>query len=230
MHCNNLLAIAIALFLINGNVGSRNSFFASAQPFSCGKECYKFGNCNQETGECECPFGRIGKHCHKDQLSACHLSPTGPAYCDGFTLQSCECLAQCQDYLCPDGVCDTLSDLGPHRVCYSREEQKQKGKKAKPNSSADGNGSSGKEAKDDQILKIGVPYENETGVSYYLGYYPSFRTKISYGEAIIRYDKMFLPLDDCPERCNLRGACLKWANDLESSPECSCYHGFEVQY
>ena len=45
---------------------------------SCPKGCIKYGNCNGETGNCECPFGRGGEACEIDLLPACRLSPEAP--------------------------------------------------------------------------------------------------------------------------------------------------------
>ena len=48
------------------------------QPFTCDTNCRKFGNCNLETGECECPLGRAGKACENDKLPACRITPESP--------------------------------------------------------------------------------------------------------------------------------------------------------
>jgi len=35
------------------------------------------------------------------------------------------------------------------------------------------------------------------------------------------------PLDECLNRCNERGACMRYV-DEEDTPTCWCYHGFSV--
>lgn len=213
MRFEYFVAISLALFLTCGGGGD---FFVSGQPLSCHKGCSKFGNCNQETGKCECPFGRTGASCHQDQLTACRLSPSGPAYCDSRSLQSCECLLQCHEYLCGNSTnCDAPLDLGPHRACYSFGNQKEQ--------------SPVSPSRQKSQTKIGVPYENETDVSYYRGYFPFFRINITYPEATIRDNRRSLPLDECPGQCNSRGACMQWADNLDALPECRCYHGFGVR-
>jgi hypothetical protein len=227
MHCNPLIAI---IFLISaGGIGiNGGNLFVSGQPLSCHKNCTKFGNCNQETGKCECPFGRIGKACEKDRLSACRLTPSSPAYCDEATLQSCDCLAQCYKYLCgPLLNCDTIIDLNPTRKCYSRAKQTQK-------TTQDGNSTL-----ENFENRIGVPYENEPNVSYYQNYPPFTQWEISYEDAVVRNELRSLPLDECPEQCNKRGACAR--RIIESGvivlidgvdqtpsglPECQCFYGF----
>jgi len=217
MPCKHLVAISFAIFLCC----SRGNFFVSGQPLSCHEGCTKFGNCNQETGTCECPFGRTGASCHIDQLAACRLTPSGPPYCDSWSLQSCECLLQCHAYVCGNATnCEghqVYIDLGPHRQCYSFENQEKRPWLPPLRRSS-------------QTVKFGVPYENETDVSYYRGYFPSSRTKITYADATVtKHDNSrSLPLDECPGRCNSRGACMQWTDNPGALPGCRCYQGFSV--
>jgi hypothetical protein len=37
----------------------------------CGPGCTKYGNCNHETGQCDCPYGRFGNDCQDMFAPAC---------------------------------------------------------------------------------------------------------------------------------------------------------------
>jgi EGF-like domain len=219
-----LVAVTFGLFLLSGGgSGFGTIYFLSAQPLSCEKECTKYGNCNQETGECECPFGMTGPTCKEDKLSACRLTPTSPAYCDTSALQSCECLAQCYKYLCgPLIKCDTMIDLGPSRVCYSRNSTQTETEEVKEEGLSEEQNNTLKRSK-----RVGVPYEIEPHVTYYRGFLPGAMTEMAYNEAVVLDVELSLPLDECPERCNERGACMQWTDSSEAVPACQCYHGFE---
>jgi hypothetical protein len=39
----------------------------------CHPDCTKRGNCNLDTGQCECPFGLAGRACSQLLLPACRL-------------------------------------------------------------------------------------------------------------------------------------------------------------
>lgn len=62
----------------------------------CAKGCENRGNCNRETGECECPFGFVGPACEKLIYPACRSADTPDAlpWYGYITPKSCECYRQ----------------------------------------------------------------------------------------------------------------------------------------
>lgn len=67
----------------------------------CPAGCEQWGNCNRETGTCECPWGRTGSACEVDQLSHCYVSAnkTTPS-CGLYVPKNCECYQQCFNMYC----------------------------------------------------------------------------------------------------------------------------------
>lgn len=184
---------------------SRQATAAKVDALPCPDGCTKYGNCNSATGECECPFGRAGKACEEDLLPACRLTPESNAYCGHVWIKPCQCIQQCREYLC-EADCDAWINLNPGRHCFERE---------------------GIAEKEHQT--IDPPSENETGVKYYrFALNRAEYQEISYQEAMVHpgSKEHSLPLDECPDRCSERGACIKLTDDPDGTPRCFCYHGF----
>lgn len=72
----------------------------------CHADCVKYGNCNRDIGQCECPYGWEGPSCEVPLLPACRTSDAGP----GFPLfagakypRNCLCYRQLLNLAClPD--------------------------------------------------------------------------------------------------------------------------------
>ena len=133
---------------------------ASLAQKKCHRDCIKRGNCNAETGKCECPFGRTGEACEQDLLPACRATLDSPAYCGHVSLKSCDCIRQCHSYVCvtePDGfiACETLSDMRSDRPCFERTRL-------------------------GAAQTVDVPAEDEPDVIYYAGYRNGSQHVISY--------------------------------------------------
>ena len=178
--------------------------------YQCPKNCEKHGNCNRETGQCECPFGRGGEACQVDLLPACRLAPDAPASCGHVSLKPCECLRQCFKYLCDTNNltmakhCDTLTRIDDNRLCFEREGRKYNETRNDP------------------------PSVRESHVRYFKGFRPSAQQELSDPMmALSNGVELSLPLDDCPNRCSNRGACLKIADKPDMAPKCYCLRGYE---
>ncbi|KAG2488197.1 hypothetical protein HYH03_013191 [Edaphochlamys debaryana] len=73
---------------------------------TCHPECSRHGNCNGETGQCDCPFGLTGPTCTERLLPACHPSTndsTTPFYGAAYP-KNCACYRQLRALpgACPD--------------------------------------------------------------------------------------------------------------------------------
>ncbi|KAG2484064.1 hypothetical protein HYH03_017084 [Edaphochlamys debaryana] len=51
----------------------------------CARGCLDRGNCNYETGRCECPWGWRGEACEVDFLAACRQTPDDPGHATACT-------------------------------------------------------------------------------------------------------------------------------------------------
>jgi len=172
---NSLLLIALILIK-----------FSAAQPLRCKAGCGKYGNCNLETGECVCPFGRSGEACEEDLLPACRRAVDAPgqttshtcsrtfipanecprqtpfiaAYCGHVNLKPCECIRQCREYLCQP-------DRDGYPVCDTAIDLKE-------DRVCFHRTSLGREQ------TVEVPAKDEEGVEYYRGYLEGDQVPISY--------------------------------------------------
>ena len=186
--------------------------FGFVQPKKCHRDCRKLGNCNLDTGECQCPFGREGAACEIDHLSACRPDPEGPAYCEHVMLKPCQCYRQCKAYTCntDEGHCHPNFDLlrrdGLH-TCYERPA-----------------------LGDAQVAD--QPAEEEPDVLYYRGFEKDAKQNLTYKEAQItnrfaEKNLASLPLSQCSEQCHKRGACVTDISDPNYQPYCRCMYGSE---
>ncbi|KAG2485165.1 hypothetical protein HYH03_016055 [Edaphochlamys debaryana] len=196
---------------------------------SCDPECTKHGNCNGETGQCDCPFGLTGPTCTERLFPACHSSKdsgTTPAYGDWFP-KNCICIKQlrafpgsCPEYLKyegqggpPGGPC--FYDILMHHnlLCYKYKDRPEA----------------------DQLTDH--PAVNDTALEWFhVSAYPAYTEAPVPPESWPKEHKtpdggMLQPLSACPDRCNHRGWCQikgqnyqggHWDSD---EPWCSC-HGY----
>ena len=175
----------------------------------CHPDCTQIGNCNIETGECQCPFGREGAACEIDHLSACRPDPEGPAYCEHVMLKPCQCYRQCKAYTCntDEGHCHPAFRLNNENTCYERPA-----------------------LGDAQVAD--QPAEEEPDVLYYRGFEKDAQQNLTYKEAQItnrfaEKNLASLPLSQCSEQCHKRGACVTDISDPNYQPYCRCMYGSE---
>ncbi|PSC75169.1 exostosin-like glycosyltransferase [Micractinium conductrix] len=177
-------------------------------PAVCDPECIKFGNCGEDE-ICRCPFGRLGKNCEIDFLAPCRQFPDGDALCGLASAKSCECIKRCEEYFClktTSGSVQCHGLPGPHgHQCYRRLGL----------------------PPDQQYSLIPEPEELAAGkVKCYRGFAedaPEMECK----EAMTNRMDVSVPLSKCPDQCNKRGYCARWADNLEGEPFCRCHRGFE---
>ncbi|KAG1665066.1 hypothetical protein FOA52_012485 [Chlamydomonas sp. UWO 241] len=195
------------------------------------------GNCNAQLGACECPWPFIGDACGVDRLSMCYdahdttLRHDAMPSCGFFVPKSCECYKQCVALFCPP-------DAKYNANCY--HEQGQRLGQARC------------------FFKRGLPVENQTSVvvarnsSVQLDWFnvpddtvwarkqkptPDPAMKLDakkewkVGEGGRSTDSWVVPLDECPERCNERGACVfqqAGQHQKENRTHCICRKGWKA--
>ncbi|PSC72509.1 exostosin-like glycosyltransferase isoform B [Micractinium conductrix] len=160
-------------------------------------------NCNPDTGECQCPYGRVGPACATDMLSACRLKPDGPANCGFTTTKNCACWRQCERFHCRDGYCELPRQTIPpdDRTCFMREGVPLEQQTSRP------------------------PDRDEAGVKLFMGWREGAREAANASErALAMREKAVetLPLADCPEACSGMGHCLRFFADPDAKPHCRC--------
>jgi len=74
-------------------------------PGKCAESCSANGNCNEETGRCECPIGRTGADCSVEAAPACRLSDKYTTECSSgnMGITTCACLEECAALMAPLG-------------------------------------------------------------------------------------------------------------------------------
>ncbi|KAG2488191.1 hypothetical protein HYH03_013185 [Edaphochlamys debaryana] len=85
---------------------------------TCHPECSRHGNCNGETGQCDCPFGLTGPTCTERLVPACHPSTndsTTPSYGAEYP-KNCACYKQLRAL---PGVCPDVGFEGPGRPDFA---------------------------------------------------------------------------------------------------------------
>lgn len=191
--------------LLAWGVGKTSAISSGFTGGKCHRECSKYGNCNLETVQCECPFGFEGDYCEVDRLSHCRMSPRGPVTCGWVSLKSCECIEQCRQYLCP-----SLQHCHDHHYhlhdtkCFTRN---------------------------NSILESGDGYlsppdPKEAGVQYYRTNFTG-KTPITSEEALTHEGFIETKtLDSCTDRCNFRGSCQFDKRNPNLGSHCSCYPGY----
>ncbi|EFJ41257.1 acetylglucosaminyltransferase [Volvox carteri f. nagariensis] len=66
----------------------------------CAPGCTDRGNCNAETGDCECPWGYTGQACEVDRMAVCRQTPDDPGSCGTLWPKHCDCYQTCQRLYC----------------------------------------------------------------------------------------------------------------------------------
>ncbi|KAG2493501.1 hypothetical protein HYH03_008317 [Edaphochlamys debaryana] len=203
--------------------------YGQASPFreetkTCHPDCPKHGNCNGETGQCDCPFGLTGPTCTERLLPACHPSTndtTTPFY--GFEYpKNCACYRQLRAL---PGVCPDLMFPGPGRqdfgpclyeaasqktlLCYHYTDRPE-AEQLSDSPPLDHPGIDWRNSK---------PWPSMEEVILPRDQWPK-EVKTSDGG-------VWRPLKDCPDNCNFRGWCELWRVDL--GPTCNCHGYYEGQ-
>ncbi|GAX72704.1 hypothetical protein CEUSTIGMA_g160.t1 [Chlamydomonas eustigma] len=166
---------------------------------TCAAGCEAFGNCNQELGICECPFGRRGDACEEHTLGACRSSNSSKAmvfYGDDHP-KSCECIQQLRSYAMskdrPGGEYLLSVHKWSFKYCYEHKGKPAEEQYSDPPKANDPNVVWKK--LEDRRLEIPFSIMNQP-----------LPTDVS-------------PMEECTNRCNERGSCVKGS--------CKCLQGYE---
>ncbi|KAG2494879.1 hypothetical protein HYH03_007118 [Edaphochlamys debaryana] len=187
------------------------------QARTCPERCTQNGNCNAETGKCNCNWGWEGEACEVDRLAACRQTPDDPGSCGYLWPKHCECFRACHNVHCPapEILGDCTHELGAsdHDVrCWIH---------------ADPNHAINSELPDDWNTST-IWYDRYTPEGSRASYdsNPDLRApKEKWGMANWDGVQRAYPLSDCPNRCsNGRGVCMKWEH--KAMQECVCHKGF----
>ncbi|GIL91001.1 hypothetical protein Vretimale_17051 [Volvox reticuliferus] len=160
----------------------------------CHENCTKNGNCNGDTGKCDCAFGYEGPTCESRTMPACHTShkTRSPPLYGTWSLKNCNCFRQLARIGCPplgDRECLYQALWNVSLACFEVE---------------------------------GIPPDQQTSDVPGDGFAnPSLRWY--WGQPLLGREAMNetkppnhhqmpngkyqLPLDACPQRCNERGIC-----------------------
>ncbi|KAG2484066.1 hypothetical protein HYH03_017086 [Edaphochlamys debaryana] len=199
----------------------------------CAPGCSDRGNCNYETGRCECPWGWRGEACEVDSMRVCRQTPDDPGSCGLISPKNCECHRQCFRLYCRRGTdvakCSNqvaYELLESPCFLYGPTELGTAGTRARPQNSSEFPEHPERETvwyqqipelygmseyKDEFILKDPERLYKS----------PYHRPWISWHQA----DNEAKSLSSCPTRCsNGRGYCIKWAHMNE--PACLCRKGW----
>ncbi|KAG2485164.1 hypothetical protein HYH03_016054 [Edaphochlamys debaryana] len=197
---------------------------------ACDPGCSKHGNCNGETGQCDCPFGLTGPTCTERLLPACHPSANAsaiPAY--GFWFpKNCECYRQLRALpgACPEvryegtgapdfAPCLIDALLQRNLLCYQYTDRPEA----------------------DQLSDS--PPLNDSRIEWrHITPYPTLT------EVLLPPDKwptevktpdggVWRPLSECPDSCNLRGWCQVGGRNYlgvhqpSEGPWCNCHSYYQ---
>ncbi|PNW87479.1 hypothetical protein CHLRE_02g144050v5 [Chlamydomonas reinhardtii] len=176
---------------------------------ACHPDCTKFGNCNGETGQCDCPFGLTGPSCQERLFPACHVSKdpgTLPHYGTWYP-KNCECIKQlhawpgsCPEHLHYEGT--GVSGASPcfydlvlaHRfLCYRYQ----------------GRAPADQLSDSPALNASGVDWFHATG--HTARHSPPQEAQLPPEQVPQEYKTpdggQWRPLSECPDRCNNRGWC-----------------------
>ncbi|KAG2489763.1 hypothetical protein HYH03_011714 [Edaphochlamys debaryana] len=187
----------------------------------CHPDCTKRGNCNRETGQCECPYGFTGPTCEEGLIPACQTDKDSEPFFGVMIPRSCACVRQMQKmYGCspgPDYTCTHVATTYHPVKCYEFVNK----------------------TVEEQWSQM--PYANATGVQWRQGQMSrKFEPQDIPGEdGVIGNDiwwrpYLSLPLDRCQVSCLKKGACVIEMDRKDGQltnpgrePFCLCYKGYE---
>ncbi|GLC68059.1 hypothetical protein PLESTF_000640400 [Pleodorina starrii] len=209
---SSLVALMLALDLA---LGAEEAVIHQRK--ECASGCNDRGNCNFETGQCECPWGYTGSACEVDRMAACRQTQDDPGSCGTLWPKHCECYLACQRLYCEktaDGLQSTfcsheLGEFIENARCWVHRDP------AAPVSS-----------------RLPVNFRAET--AWYRHYPRGFENYANPDMALPEGEvggsnwsggHTAHPLEQCPDSCsNGRGVCFKWGHMAE--PQCLCHKGF----
>ncbi|GIL81236.1 hypothetical protein Vretimale_1194 [Volvox reticuliferus] len=195
---------------------------------TCDPGCNKYGNCNGETGQCDCPFGLAGPTCTEKLFPACHSSHddgTLPHYGDWYP-KNCFCYKQlaahpysCPSYLKYDGLgfspqapCfyDTL--LNSNLLCYRY-----------------------KGIPENQQLSDSPELTDPNIEWLHVRSFPTwYETPTAAPTTLSTPDGIYRPLKECPDKCSNRGWCQSLGGNHLMEPHhdpeerwCKCHSFFQ---
>ncbi|KAG1665073.1 hypothetical protein FOA52_012492 [Chlamydomonas sp. UWO 241] len=211
-----------------GGAGVVNQFVSTAK--ACVDGCGTVGNCNLETGNCECPWGRTGPGCAVDLLPHCYSSAERvmPS-CGTYVPKSCQCYRECFDFLCRTNR--TGPRHGGIECTHERGQTIGEGRcfvlPGKPleeqHSFIPRNGT-------DEVEWYKAPFEMDLFTPAPSVRYPRLDKDMEWAcwNPWSRRDSMVyaVPLDTCPGSCgNGRGSCV--TQPTEGRTYCICRTGFK---
>ena len=225
MHFTLLLLL---LSVGSGAWGSQTPSGGSPSSTIMGKECdprcIERGNCNRETGTCECMIGFNGPACETPILPACQASANDLPFWGNFYPKSCECYTQAAAFFCKgareQGECEITgfqARLSGSR-CYTvegkpREEQW---------SMFPAEGTRGIKWHEVSSFK-GLP--DESGKAPVLSFSPLVEEKGRKAINLWGHPCKAIPSSECPKNCSMKGSCIK--DCFPNFPQkCECHKGW----
>ncbi|KAG2488188.1 hypothetical protein HYH03_013182, partial [Edaphochlamys debaryana] len=204
-----------------------------ASPFredtkTCHPECSRLGNCNGETGQCDCPFGLTGPTCTERLIPACHPSKndsTTPVHGSEYP-KNCACYKQLRALpgACPNlglseglGSCLFESLLHPNLLCYHYTDRPE-AEQLSDSPPLDHPGLEWRHTKPWPTLVEEVLPRDQ---------WPKELKLLNGG--------MWQPLKECPDSCNFRGWCQVGGWDRQpwlrlaanGAPFCNCHSYYD---
>ncbi|GFR49821.1 hypothetical protein Agub_g11761 [Astrephomene gubernaculifera] len=192
---------------------------------TCHPDCTKNGNCNGETGECDCPFGYTGPSCSDRLFPACHSSaePGSLPHYGVWYPKNCYCAKQllAHPYSCPkyehgdhNAHCFYPILMESNLLCYRY--------KSLPESAQ---------------LSDSPPMDHPDLEWVRMAPYPNLKERVLTGEEVPKVYQTpdqgtWRPLSECPNKCNHRGWCQVHGFDrisgqhFNATPWCACHSYF----
>ncbi|GFR40869.1 hypothetical protein Agub_g1520 [Astrephomene gubernaculifera] len=230
-----MLYLLLILFASGVGAAGENSSVIK-QNKACATGCTSRGNCNGETGKCECPWGYTGDACEVDRMAACRQTSDDPGSCGILWPKHCECYSECSRLYCHmrsdsrnSGSDHCAHELGadmPNARCWLPNAE-YGGKGGTATAAAAGTGAS--------LQRNSFLPDNWNVSTTWFRSFPQ--------QAGQTYDKSLEaptdlwglsnwsgnhtvhPLSACPNNCsNGRGVCFKW--NWQRRPECMCHKGY----
>ncbi|GIL47983.1 hypothetical protein Vafri_4706 [Volvox africanus] len=203
--------LVVLLVVIRGALSANEAVLQVKK--ECAPGCTNRGNCNFETGQCECPWGYAGPACEVDRMSACRQTQDDPGSCGTLWPKSCECYQACQRLYCGGALQSSFCthELGQFMWdahCWV----------AKNPNTAFGSRLPENFASETTWYQH-FPREGEAFSSSLE--LPGDRVGLSNWEG----GHKVYPLEQCPNQCsNGRGVCFKWHH--WDAPQCLCRKGY----
>jgi len=168
----------------------------------CPKGCTTNGNCDESTGNCQCPLGRGGPDCSQSEVPECQLTFNVLAPCTPYVPRSCGCLKQCMHLAARHGLA-----IGGG-VCYNVSTPEERAAVVHAPAKVAG------KALWADVRRTGCSIEE--GLAMEATLKPISTALRGFKEWLPVLER--LPVQECTGECGQRGFCLK-------SSTCRCYNG-----